>query len=315
LADYQSSAYFVDLGLTNQFSSKLSAGINLKNAYFSGLNLAGNKEVYPPELRLGGSWNAGGAMVLLGQVEKILDGSKPRFSAGVSYSLLSIFSLRLGMNGNPRFGFGLTTKSRLFALDYSWQMRAVSPTSRVGLSYFFRENEEAAEAPLDPYDELKARAKTLASYFSEESKQLLQEGKTHRTKEALEKLLALNPDDNNVRQTLVSLGSSKVHYPKITLFPFAITRQEASKRRLYLRFAVSFAQDHGKDYITQAQEFVERWPQDKRAQLIEQLIGADNGIFSPPLAELGGTVGPPEAGTPARKQLLLERNVKNTKAR
>ncbi|MFC1521885.1 hypothetical protein ACFL6Y_05705 [Elusimicrobiota bacterium] len=267
LADYESKAKFIDLGASARITRHLSLGAALKNAYFSGLSFAGNKEVYPQELRTGLVINRGIAQIMV-QAEKVLDGSKPKYAIGFGYSPLKILSFRAGLNGNPRFGFGLTTKSNLFGLDFSWVSKTLSPTSRVSLSYFFRDDEDSI-GPFNPYDELKGRAKSLESYLKEESKRLLQAKNNYEASKALEKLLAINPSSKNARHTLNTL--TKTDYKGFVLFPIAFTKQEKARRMMYLRWSIGFAQDFHEEHMTLGKDFMCRWPGDKRSELISKL--------------------------------------------
>ncbi|MBI2071181.1 MAG: hypothetical protein HYT79_11340 [Elusimicrobia bacterium] len=275
LAGYESKAVFADIGGAVRLGERWSLGAVLKNAYFSGLNFAGSKEVYPPELRLGASLSIGG-VVMMGQAEKLLDGSTPRLAAGFGFSPAPGFSLRAGLNGVPRFGFGLTTKNRQFAVDFSWQVRAISPTGRVGLSYFFREDEAGPPENMNPYTELKLRAKTIEAFLSEEAKRLIEEGKSKESEIILKRLLALRPHDQEIRKTLVSMGSE---FPVVRRRVWLFGRTQKEQRRHYLRFAVSFAQDARMDFVILARDFVDKWPDDERSELIRRLVGVESGIF------------------------------------
>ncbi|MEK6543823.1 MAG: hypothetical protein AABZ44_05255 [Elusimicrobiota bacterium] len=282
LASHASKARFIDLGVSGRVASHLTLGAVLKNAYFSGLNLAGNKEVYPQELRTALAVD-NGPMALTVQVEKVLDASNPRFSAGLGYALLRFFSLRLGMNGSPRFGVGLLTADRTFALDFAWQMQAITPTARVGLSYFFRDEEDSGQRMPDANSEMKQRASSLKDYLAEEAKRFLENGDSNSAERSLEKLYVLNPASNEVRQTLISLlakdsvkrlrlDAEQKTYPRIRLFPVALSRAEKERRKLWLFFSVNFAERQVGDYAPLAQEFSKRWPRDPRSVLIRELV-------------------------------------------
>lgn len=266
MTSYESKAQFADFGAAYALTDSLTIGGSLKNAWFSGLNFAGNKEVYPQEVRAGFSINRGGAGVF-GEVDKTLDGSKPRLAFGLDYAPISVLSLRAGLNGHPRAGIGLASKNRTFAFDFSWSMKALNPTSRISLSYFFREIDE--RRPDDPYAQLRSRAETLREYLREEAKRLLEENKQEEASAVLKKILALDPSDRATRRTLFSLDQKK--YPRFRTFPLAFSKTERAKRSLYLRWAVNFADGSAAEAMKTANEFTGLWPQDRRSDLIQLL--------------------------------------------
>jgi len=85
LAGHSSGARFLDAGFSSRWGSQWSIGAVVKNAYFSGLNFAGHREIYPAELRAGAAASFGG-LLITAQAHRTLDGSKPGFSIGLGYS-------------------------------------------------------------------------------------------------------------------------------------------------------------------------------------------------------------------------------------
>lgn len=277
LAGYRSKAYFADLGLAYKAPSLWSAGFTVKNAYFSGLDFGGEKEVYPRELRLGAALQKRG-LVVSAQANQVLDGSGPRFSFGASYSVIGILTLRAGFNGDPRFGIGLATRNKLLTADFSQKMGAITGSQKVTLTYHFRRGEEDAP-PKSAYDELKIRGGSLKDYLSEESKRLLQQGQDSEAKESLEKLLALDPADRDAALALKALTGR--NYSTVRGLPLALSFAERARRKTYLRFSVAFAEGNAREACAVARDFTGNWPEDKRSRLMGILLsGKDCPIES-----------------------------------
>lgn len=268
LAGYRTTSLFSDWGLLYQVSERLNLGFASKNIYFSGLNFGGETEKYPREFRFGASWRIKG-LNLTGEAGKTMDGSKPSVALGLGYTVFKLATFRAGFNSFPRFGLGLQTPNRKFILDLSYLMRPVSSTQRITLSYVFRADMEDA-GPKDPFVELQERAKSLADYYSEESKRLL-ETRQHEAPAALKKVFALDPSNSDVAQTLSILTGVGFKAVRASRWP-AFTPWEKRRRRLYLRFAINFADDSRIDACNTGREFHKRWPGDSRSPLIRQLL-------------------------------------------
>ncbi len=266
LAGYSSRAIFGDIGCSYRIMDKLTAGLSIKNFYFSGLSFGGEREYYPREIRLGGSWQVRGVDILA-QAAKILDGSSPNVTVGATYALFKLFRLRGGFDGYPAFGFGLNAIGGRFAIDFSYQARAINSSQRITLNYLFKAPE--AVPPQDAYSELRQRSDSLASYFTEESKRLL-ETRDRRAGEALKKLLALEPGNADVAQALSAEAGET--YRALRLTKWALTPWESRKRRHYLRFSVSFAEGSAREACLTGAEFRRKWPTDGRSRLIAQFL-------------------------------------------
>lgn len=265
LGGYKSKAFFSDAGAIYQPGRTVRLGLALKNLYFSGLDFGGERERYPAEVRLGASFERYG-LAALAQVGQVLDGSEPSFGFGLGYSLFGLLHMRAGLNGHPRFGFGLSTKGGRFALDVSHRAGPVSAAQRVGVTYFFRPWQDS---PTDPYAELTQRARSLASYYWEESKRLLETGSPEGMP-ALRKVLALQPDNREAAKALSS--ETGVSYPAVRPSRWGFLPWERTRRTLYLRFAVDYAEDSKAGACAAGQRFIGRWPKDSRSLLISQLL-------------------------------------------
>lgn len=268
LAGYGSKAFFMDLGAIYRAPTLWSAGLAVKNAYFSGLDFGGEKEVYPREIRAGVSLQKSG-MSLVAQIDKALDGSSPAFSIGGGYLLFRVLSFRAGMNGYPRLGAGFMTKNGMFSLDMSYQVGAVSASQRLTATYFFRGADDE-DRPKDVYTELLEQVESLEAYLSEESKRLMEQKRNEEAVDSLERLLALRPSDSDAALALKAL-TGRV-YPTIGKpnWPFGFIG--GRKKRLYLTFAVAFAGKDGLRACQSAKEFGERWPGDARWTLMAILV-------------------------------------------
>lgn len=265
LAGYGAKSIFTDAGVSYRASDHLTVGATLKNLYFSGLNFGGEREVYPKEIRIGGSYDWRG-ILFVGQANKTFDGEGAKVFAGVSYTIYKALVFRGGFNGYPAFGIGIKTIGNRFGCDFSYQAKDVSSTQRLTLSYAFKAD-RVDSGPPDPYTELKDHAESLANFYREESRRQL-EAHSMAAGRALRKLLALEPWNGDAAQALsAEAGVAFTAAKKPWTLPWLKRRNRA-----YLRFAIAYGEDKIGEACATGADFGKRWAGDGRVPVIARLL-------------------------------------------